>query len=78
MSELKIDKAFIIKWTASIAQIFGYALTGFGVTPLNIYFFVVGLVGWFIVGVLWNDKAIMLIHFIAFGAMITGQIKGTT
>ena len=42
--------------------------------PWNIYLFLVGLIGWFIVGVLWKDRAIMLIHIVALGAMITGMM----
>lgn len=64
--------AFAVKWVASIIQIFGYAATAFGATPLNIYLFLAGLAGWFIVGVMWNDRAIMLIHLVALGAMIIG------
>ena len=65
-----------VKWAASVAQIFGYTATAFGWTPLNIYLFLIGLVGWFVVGVLWNDRAIMLIHVIALSAMITGLASG--
>lgn len=68
-----LDMAFHIKWVASIIQILGYALTAFEVMPLNLYLFLVGVMGWFIVGVLWNDRAIMLIHIVAFGAMIVGM-----
>ena len=64
--------AFAIKWVASIIQILGYTATAFGYTPLNIYLFLVGLIGWFAVGVMWNDRAIMLIHIIALGAMFVG------
>lgn len=64
--------AFAIKWVASIIQILGYTATAFGLTPLNIYLFLVGLLGWFAVGVMWNDRAIMLIHIIALGAMFVG------
>ena len=32
----------IIKWAATVIQLFGYGLTGMGITPLNIYFFIVG------------------------------------
>jgi len=63
---------FVLKWAASIVQIFGYAATAFGMTPLNIYLFLVGLIGWFLVGIMWNDRAIMLIHIIALGAMMVG------
>jgi len=65
--------AFIIKWAASIIQILGYAGTGFGWTPWNLYLFLVGVLGWLIVGVLWNDKAIMLIHLVALGSMLAGM-----
>jgi len=64
--------AFVIKWIASIIQIFGYSATAFGYTPLNIYLFLAGLIGWFIVGAIWNDRAIMLIHLVALGAMFIG------
>lgn len=65
-----------LKWAASIVQILGYTATAFGMTPLNIYLFLVGLFGWFTVGLMWNDKAIMLIHVVALGAMIAGLISG--
>lgn len=70
----KLDRAaFVIKWVASIIQILGYTATGFGWTPWNLYLFLVGVLGWFLVGVLWNDRAIMLIHIVALGAMIAGM-----
>jgi hypothetical protein len=65
--------AFWIKWAASIVQILGYAATGFGWTPWNLYLFIVGVIGWFIVGTLWNDRAIMLIHLVALGSMMVGM-----
>ncbi len=64
--------AFVIKWVASIIQIMGYSATAFGFTPFNIYLFVAGLIGWFVVGAIWNDKAIMLIHLLALGTMFVG------
>lgn len=64
----------VLKWVASIFQIFGYAATAFGMTPLNIYLFFGGLIGWFIVGVLWQDRAIMLIHVVALAAMVAGLL----
>lgn len=64
----------VLKWVASVFQIFGYAATAFGMTPLNIYLFFGGLIGWFIVGVLWQDRAIMLIHVVALAAMIAGLL----
>ncbi|WP_420408859.1 DUF6552 family protein [Hoeflea sp.] len=68
--------AFIIKWVASAVQILGYTATGFGFTPWNLYLFVIGVFGWFAVGVLWNDRAIMLIHIVALAAMLAGMSAG--
>lgn len=62
-----------IKWVASGAQILGYGATAMQATPLNLYFFMVGIAGWFIVGWRWNDHAIMLIHIVAVAAMIFGM-----
>ena len=64
---------FAVKWTASVIQIMGYTATAFGWTPWNLYLFLVGVLGWFAVGALWNDKALMLVHLVALGAMIAGM-----
>ena len=68
--------AFALKWLASVIQILGYGATAFGWTPWNLYLFVFGVLGWFAVGVLWNDRAIMLIHIVALVAMIAGMSSG--
>lgn len=65
---------FAVKWGASAVQILGYTATGFGWTPWNLYLFLVGVLGWLAVGALWNDKALMLVHLVALGAMIAGMI----
>ncbi|WP_170774043.1 DUF6552 family protein [Ruegeria lacuscaerulensis] len=64
---------FTVKWGASAVQIMGYTATGFGWTPWNLYMFLIGVVGWFAVGALWNEKALMLVHLVALGAMIAGM-----
>lgn len=68
--------AFVLKWVASGIQIMGYSATAFGWTPWNLHLFLFGVLGWFLVGVLWNDRAIMLIHIVALGAMIAGMSSG--
>lgn len=68
----KEQTVFALKWAASIVQIMGYTATAFGMTPLNVYLFLIGLVGWFAVGLIWKDRAIMLIHIVALAAMLIG------
>ena len=64
---------FMVKWAASAIQIMGYTATGFGWTPWNLYLFLIGVLGWFAVGALWNDRALMLVHLVALAAMIAGM-----
>ena len=73
MPVMKDRLAFHVKWGASIIQIAGYTATGFGWAPLNLYLFLAGVLGWFAVGLLWKDRAIILIHLVAFVAMAAGM-----
>lgn len=75
LPRLITDNVTQLKWVASIIQILGYGATAYGLTPLNIYLFLGGLVGWFLVGYIWNDRAIMLIHVVALGAMVVGLVS---
>ncbi|MFV0512131.1 MAG: DUF6552 family protein [Jhaorihella sp.] len=63
------------KSVASIIQILDYAGTGFGWTPWNLYLVLVGVLGWLMVGMLWNDKAILLIHLAALASMLAGIVS---
>ena len=65
-----------IKWDASVVQIVGYGATAMGLSPWNLYLFLGGILGWFIVGWRWNDRAIMLIHVVALAAMPVGIAAG--
>ncbi|QIE57958.1 ubiquinone biosynthesis methyltransferase UbiE [Pikeienuella piscinae] len=67
--------AFVIKWVASLFQIAGYGATGLGLEPWNILLFLVGVLGWFTVGLLWGDRALILVHLVAFAAMIAGAMS---
>ena len=65
----------IVKWIATVIQLIGYGLTGMNVTPWNIYAFIVGIVLWFAVGVMWKDRAIMVVHVGAFLSLIIGYLN---
>lgn len=65
----------IVKWVATAIQLAGYALTGLNIVPWNVYAFVVGIVLWFAVGVMWKDRAIMVVHVGAFIAIVGGYLN---
>lgn len=65
----------IVKWTATAVQLVGYGLTGLAATPWNVYAFIVGIALWFVVGVMWNDRAIMVVHVGAFISLLAGFLS---
>lgn len=65
----------IVKWTATVVQLIGYGLTGMNLTPWNVYAFIVGIALWFLVGVMWKDRAIMVVHVGAFISLIAGYLS---
>ena len=62
----------IIKWVATAIQLIGYGLTGLNIVPWNVFAFFIGILLWFLVGYLWKDKAIMVVHVGAFVAILAG------
>lgn len=63
-----------VKWVATVIQLVGYGLTGLNIVPLNIYAFIVGIVLWFAVGVMWKDRAIMVVHVGPFVSLAGGYL----
>ncbi|NNF91598.1 MAG: ubiquinone biosynthesis methyltransferase UbiE [Boseongicola sp.] len=65
----------VVKWVATVVQLVGYGLTGLNIVPWNVFAFIVGIVLWFLVGVMWKDRAIMVVHIGAFIAIVGGYIN---
>tara|TARA_B110000977_G_scaffold134674_1_gene171364 strand:- start:8316 stop:8531 length:216 start_codon:yes stop_codon:yes gene_type:complete len=65
----------VVKWIATVIQLIGYGLTGLNVVPWNILAFVVGITLWFVVGVMWKYRAIMVVHIGAFIAIVGGYLN---
>ena len=73
MSNLKLVD--YVKWIATIIQLIGYGMTGLNMTPYNVYLFFLGIFLWFAVGVMWKDKAIMVVHIGAFISLLVGYLN---
>ena len=67
-------KDWYIKWGASIVLIVGIILTSNNIYPLNLYFDIVGLTGWFVVGMIWNDRALIVINVVSLAILINGLV----
>lgn len=65
----------VLKWIATVIQLVGYGLTGLNIVSWNVLAFVVGIVLWFLVGVMWNNRAIMVADLGAFVALVAGYFN---
>ena len=65
----------ILKWIATAIQLVGYGLTGMNIVPWNVFAFFAGIILWFAVGVMWIDKAIMVVHLGAFISLFAGYLN---
>ena len=49
--------------------------TANNIYPLNLLFHVIGLIGWIIVSVMWNDRSLILVNAIGLTIYINGMIR---
>ena len=71
----QIARVDVVKWIATIIQLVGYGLTGLNYTPWNVYLFFAGIILWFAVGMMWKDKAIIVVHVGAFISLLVGYLN---
>ena len=64
MTKIKLTKQtpthtldWYVKWIASIVLVVGVILTSNNIYPLNLMVHAVGMFGWFVVAIIWNDRA---------------------
>ena len=64
-----------IKWVSSFIILIGMALTSINLTPFNLYFHFVGVSGWLIVGLMWHDRALMVVNSVAAMIFLMGILR---
>ena len=64
-----------IKWFASIVLIIGAAVTALDMYPYNMYLQFAGVLGWFFVGMMWHDRALIVLNAIGLVFLGMGILK---
>ena len=64
-----------IKWIASIILVVGVILTSNNIYPLNLMVHALGMFGWFIVAIIWNDRALLVINAVSLVLLINGLVS---
>ena len=63
-----------IKWIASIILVGGVILTSNNIYPLNLMVHAIGKVGWFIVAIIWNDRALLVVNAVSLALLLNGLV----
>ena len=69
------DLSWYIKWASSITLIIAMMFTAVELFPLNMFIANIGFIGWLIVGMLWHDRALILLNGIATFIFALGILK---
>lgn len=71
-------KDWYIKWISSIILIGGMLCTANNLYPINLYFHLIGLSGWFVVAMIWNDRALIIINAIGLAIFANALLQHYT
>ena len=64
-----------IKCIATIILVGGVILTSNNIYPLNLMVHAIGMFGWFIVAIIWNDRALLLVNAISLALLLNGLVS---
>jgi len=59
------DLSWYIKWTGSMFLIVAMMMTSVNIFPLNLYVALVGMTAWLVVGILWHDRALIVLNAVS-------------
>ncbi len=68
-------KDWYIKWIASFFIVIGVLLSANNIYPYNLMFHFIGLAGWLVVSMMWNDRALLMINSVSLAILANGIIQ---
>jgi len=70
------DLSWYVKWASSLLILLAVACRATGVLPMwDLWFSVIGTIGWFTVGMLWHDRALILLNGALIMVLTMGLLK---
>jgi hypothetical protein len=70
----KGDFSWYVKWAASAFLIVGMILASANLYPYNIMVASFGVLGWLIVGMLWHDRALIVLNAVSLAIYLMGVV----
>ena len=71
----RYDLSWYIKWVSSIVILVGMVLTSSSLEPWNMWTHLIGVSGWLVVGMLWHDRALILLNSVAIFIFASGIVN---
>ena len=65
-------KDWYIKWGATIFIIIGTVATAQNIYPYNLFLELIGLIGWLLVALIWNDRALIVVNAVGISIFLSG------
>ena len=69
------DLSWYIKWASSIILIIAMMFTAFEISPINMWIANIGFIGWLMVGLLWHDRALIVLNAISLAIYSMGILN---
>ena len=69
------DLSWYIKWASSFVIIIAMLFTSANMFPINLWIANIGFIGWTIVGMLWHDRALIVLNAISFAIYSLGILN---
>ena len=63
-----------IKWVSSIILLLGMLLHTHNIFPLNLIVHLIGVSGWMVVSIIWNDRALIVINAVSIAIFVNGLL----
>ena len=71
----RYDLSWYIKWVSSIVILVGMVLTSSSLEPWNMGTHLIGVSGWLVVGMLWHDRALIMLNGVAIFIFSSGILN---
>ena len=68
----RYDLSWYIKWFSSITLIVAMMFTAVEMFPINLFIANIGFIGWLVVGMLWHDRALIVLNSISLAIYTLG------
>ena len=67
-------KDWYIKWVSPVILMVGMVLAANNLFPWNIIVQAIGIAGWLVVSVMWNDRALMIVNAVGVAILLNGLV----